>query len=65
MSRFNIKIVHFKFDRNDYPNAEAFFDEEYEIVNFLNKKSSSVSGPPFFFEVDGHQSPEYIMDRIG
>lgn len=55
---FEIKIVHFKYNRIDCPDQGEYFDKEYELVNYLKDKC-------FYVPVCGKDSPVDIMDRVG
>ena len=53
-----MRIINFKYDRADFPNEEAYFDAEYEIINYMN-------GKPYFMSIDAQTTPEVMMDQIG
>lgn len=55
---FNIKIIHFKYERDDCPKYEKYFDTEYDLLPFLRDK-------PYYVPVRGDEHPNTIMDNVG
>ena len=35
---FNIRVIHFKYNREDLPKHAKFFDQEHDILPFLKTK---------------------------
>ena len=48
---FEIKIVHFCYERSDLPNYDNYFDQEYDLLPYLKTKDYLIS-------VRGNQSDE-------
>lgn len=55
---FEIKIVHFKYNRIDLPDKDKYFDHEFEVMAFLWDK-------PYYVQVNGKEDPVDIMDNVG
>ena len=55
---FNIKIVHFRYNRLDLPGYDDFFSKEYDLLPFLKDKH-------YYISVSGSIDPVKIMDQVG
>ena len=55
---FEIKIIHFKFNRIDLPAKSEFFDEEYNLMTYLKDKN-------YYIPVKGSADPVKVMDDVG
>ena len=55
---FNIRIVHFKYNRIDLPNSDCFFDNQFKLLPFLKSKC-------YYIPVKGNIDPVKIMDEVG
>lgn len=55
---FRIRIVHFKYKREDLPEQSAFFDAEFDLLPFLKDKH-------YYLPVKGDAHPIKVMDDVG
>ena len=55
---FNIRVVHFVYEREDLPNNDEYFDNEYDLLPFLKNKS-------YYIPICGTAHPSKITDEVG
>lgn len=50
---FNIRVVHFVYEREDLPDNDEYFDNEYDLLPFLKTK-------PYYIPIKGLLHPASI-----
>ena len=55
---FNIRVVHFVYEREDLPDNDSYFDNEYDLLPFLKAKS-------YYIPIKGLLHPAHITEEVG